>query len=119
MGLFLGGIQFRHAAAILLVAGVLMPTLWIYGHCPIKPYQKDRLTSFLHPEADSQKTGYQLEQSKIAVGRAAFGAKEYEKARKHRGRFFLSRILTLFLRPGQKSTALWAQWPYCCYTSWC
>ena len=62
MGLFLGGIQFRHAAAILLIAGVLMPTLWIYGprmHL-IKQYQKDRLTSFLHPEADSQKTGYQL-----------------------------------------------------------
>ncbi|MGZ4875665.1 MAG: FtsW/RodA/SpoVE family cell cycle protein, partial [Candidatus Angelobacter sp.] len=64
MGLFLGGIQFRHAAAILLIAGVLMPTLWIYGprlHL-LKQYQKDRLTSFLHPEADSQKTGYQLEQ---------------------------------------------------------
>ena len=33
MGLFLGGIQFRHAAAILLIAGVLMPGLWHY-RCP-------------------------------------------------------------------------------------
>src|SRR4051812_2026043 len=46
MGLFLGGIQFRHAAALLLIAGVLMPAVWHYG---LKPYQKDRLTSFLHP----------------------------------------------------------------------
>jgi rod shape determining protein RodA len=65
MGLFLGGIQFRHAAVILLVAGVLAPGVWHYG---LKPYQKARLTNFLHPEADSQKSGYQLEQSKIAVG---------------------------------------------------
>ena len=65
MGLFLGGIQFRHAAVILLVAGVLAPGVWHYG---LKPYQKQRLTTFLHPEADSQKSGYQLDQSKIAVG---------------------------------------------------
>jgi len=65
MGLFLGGIQFRHAAVILLVAGILAPGVWHYG---LKPYQKQRLTTFLHPEADSQKSGYQLEQSKIAVG---------------------------------------------------
>jgi rod shape determining protein RodA len=65
MGLFLGGIQFRHAAVILVVAGVLAPGVWHYG---LKPYQKARLTNFLHPEADSQKSGYQLEQSKIAVG---------------------------------------------------
>ncbi len=65
MGLFLGGIQFRHAAVILLVAGVLAPGVWHYG---LKPYQKQRLTTFMHPEADSQKSGYQLEQSKIAVG---------------------------------------------------
>ena len=89
MGLFLGGIQFRHAAAILLIAGVLMPTLWIYGprmHL-IKPYQKDRLTSFLHPEADSQKTGYQLEQSKIAVGSGGIWGKGVRKGSQTQGSF--------------------------------
>ncbi|HYX51846.1 MAG TPA: rod shape-determining protein RodA [Candidatus Limnocylindrales bacterium] len=65
MALFLGGIQVRHALILLLVAGILAPAVWHYG---LKPYQKDRLTTFLHPEADSQKSGYQLEQSKIAVG---------------------------------------------------
>jgi rod shape determining protein RodA len=65
MALFLGGIQVRHALILLLVAGILAPAIWHYG---LKPYQKDRLTTFLHPEADSQKSGYQLEQSKIAVG---------------------------------------------------
>jgi len=84
MGLFLGGIQFRHAAAILLVAGVLMPAVWHYG---LKPYQKDRLTSFLHPEADSQKTGYQLEQSKIAVGSGGIWGKGVRKGTQTQGSF--------------------------------
>jgi rod shape determining protein RodA len=84
MGLFLGGIQFRHAAAIVLVAGVLMPGVWHYG---LKPYQKDRLTSFLHPEADSQKTGYQLEQSKIAVGSGGIWGKGVRKGSQTQGSF--------------------------------
>src|SRR5262249_46978680 len=62
MSLFLGGMKFKHAAIILVVAGVLAPTIWRYG---LKPYQKERLTTFMHPEADSQKKGYQLDQSKI------------------------------------------------------
>ena len=65
MALFLGGIQFKHAAIIILCVGILAPTVWVKG---LKPYQKQRLTSFIHPEADSQKSGYQVEQSKIAVG---------------------------------------------------
>jgi rod shape determining protein RodA len=89
MALFLGGIQFRHAAIILVVAGVLMPTLWIYGprlHL-VKQYQKDRLTSFLHPEADSQKSGYQLEQSKIAVGSGGIWGKGVRKGTQTQGSF--------------------------------
>jgi rod shape determining protein RodA len=84
MGLFLGGIQFKHAAIILVVAGVLMPGVWHYG---LKPYQKDRLTSFLHPEADSQKTGYQLEQSKIAVGSGGIWGKGIRKGTQTQGSF--------------------------------
>jgi rod shape determining protein RodA len=89
MALFLGGIQFRHAAVILVVAGVLLPALWIYGpkmHL-VKQYQKDRLTSFLHPEADSQKSGYQLEQSKIAVGSGGIWGKGTRKGTQTQGSF--------------------------------
>jgi rod shape determining protein RodA len=84
MGLFLGGIQFRHAAIILVIAGVMMPAVWHYG---LKPYQKDRLTSFLHPEADSQKTGYQIEQSKIAVGSGGITGKGVGKGTQTQGSF--------------------------------
>ena len=34
----------------------------------LKQYQRDRLTNFIRPEADSQGSGYQVMQSIIAVG---------------------------------------------------
>ena len=84
MGLFLGGIQFRHAAAVLLIAGVLMPGVWHYG---LKPYQKERLTTFLHPEVDGKGSGYQLEQSKIAVGSGGIWGKGVRKGSQTQGSF--------------------------------
>jgi rod shape determining protein RodA len=84
MALFLGGIQFRHAAAILVIAGVLMPSVWHYG---LKPYQKERLTTFLHPDADSQNRGYQLEQSKIAVGSGGIWGKGIRQGTQTQGSF--------------------------------
>jgi rod shape determining protein RodA len=84
MALFLGGIQFRHAAIIVLLAGVLAPAVWHYG---LKPYQKQRLTIFLHPEADVQKGGYQLDQSKIAVGSGGIWGKGVRKGTQTQGSF--------------------------------
>jgi rod shape determining protein RodA len=41
----------------------------------LKPYQKERVTSFLHPEEDARGSGYQTLQSKIAVGSGGFWGK--------------------------------------------
>jgi len=64
MGLFLGGVRTKQALAVVLLAGLMMPLAW---HV-LKPYQRERLTSFMQPEADSQGSGYQVIQSLIAVG---------------------------------------------------
>src|SRR5579859_7520784 len=64
MGVFLGGVRAKQALVVLLLAGLIMPLAW---H-KLKPYQKDRLISFMEPEADKQGSGYQVIQSKIAVG---------------------------------------------------
>jgi rod shape determining protein RodA len=64
MGLFLGGLRAKQAAAVLLLAGLTLPVGW---HV-LKPYQRERLTSFMNPEADKQGSGYQVIQSQIAVG---------------------------------------------------
>ncbi len=64
MGLFLGGLRLKHGIIIVALAGLMMPVAW---HV-LKPYQRDRLTSFMRPEADRQGSGYQVIQSQIAVG---------------------------------------------------
>ena len=56
------------AAALVLY---LLPAL---GVNVLQPYQVDRLTSFVDSGADRSATGYQLEQSKVAIGSGgAFG----------------------------------------------
>jgi rod shape determining protein RodA len=64
MGLFLGGLRWRQAAVVIILGGLMMPLAW---HV-LKPYQRDRLVSFMEPEADKQGSGYQVIQSLIAVG---------------------------------------------------
>lgn len=61
--IFAAGLSFRHVAA---VAAVLVPVagfvVWL------EPYRMERLTTFMNPEADPTKAGFQLLQSIIAVG---------------------------------------------------
>jgi rod shape determining protein RodA len=65
IGLFLGGLEWKKAV-ILIVAGlVLVVPVWAKV---LKPYQKQRLTSFLNPDTDPKGSGYQVKQSLIAVG---------------------------------------------------
>ena len=61
MALFLGGLRWKQALIVLAIAGLIVPVAW---HKVLKPYQKERLTSFMHPEADSQGSGYQVDQSR-------------------------------------------------------
>jgi rod shape determining protein RodA len=80
VGAFLAGLQWQHAAiislaGILLVGSVFYPP--VSRHI-LKPYQRDRITSFLHPEDDAKGTGYQLLQSKIAVGSGGFWGKGFK-----------------------------------------
>ena len=62
--LFLGGLKLRYFAFLLLAGLLALPVTYHF----LKPYQKARLVTFLNPEEDPQKSGYQLLQSKIAVG---------------------------------------------------
>jgi len=80
VGAFLAGLQWQHAAiislaGILLVGSVFYPP--VSRHI-LKPYQRDRITSFLHPEDDAKGSGYQLLQSKIAVGSGGFWGKGFK-----------------------------------------
>ena len=64
VGVFLAGLPWRYWVTIAVILAVAVPI----GYTSLKPYQKGRIVSFLDPERDPQGTGYQLIQSKIAVG---------------------------------------------------
>jgi rod shape determining protein RodA len=66
-GLFLGGIDWKKGT-ILVVSGLLLVGIAFSSSKILKPYQKARLTSFMNPGADPKGSGYQILQSKIAVG---------------------------------------------------
>ena len=69
MGVFLGGMQWKQGVAVGLLALVGVTAVFAVPRVHVlKTYQKQRLTSFLDPELDPQGSGYQVEQSKIAVG---------------------------------------------------
>ena len=69
MGLFLGGLRWKQALPIVLIGAALVAAVVFSDRVHIlKPYQKDRLTSFINPDADRQGSGYQVKQSLIAVG---------------------------------------------------
>jgi rod shape determining protein RodA len=69
MGMFLGGLQWKQGLTVGLLAVIGISAVFLVPRVHVlKSYQKQRLTSFVDPELDPQGSGYQVEQSKIAVG---------------------------------------------------
>lgn len=64
IGVFLAGIRWRYLAAALVLGALLLPGGWML----LKDYQRERLMTFLDPGRDPRGSGYQVIQSKIAVG---------------------------------------------------
>ena len=83
-GLFLGGIRWKQAALIVLVGLLAIVPVW---HKGLKPYQKARLTSFMSPENDPRGSGYQIQQSKIAVGDGGIWGRGATKGTQTQGDF--------------------------------
>ena len=79
----------------------------------LKPYQKLRVLTFLNPDRDPLGAGYQIIQSKIAVGSGGIFGKGFLKGTQSYLEFLPEKhtdfIFTLFL----KSLVLWD--PLCCY----
>jgi rod shape determining protein RodA len=78
VGAFFAGIQWKHAAVGLVLIALLVPLGWNMRH-HLKPYQQQRIQTFLHPEEDQRGAGYQILQSEIAVGSGGFWGKGFGK----------------------------------------
>ncbi len=59
------GISKKHILAVVLIGAAAFGGLWGYV---LKPYQKDRVKTFVNPLADIHGAGYNANQSTIAVG---------------------------------------------------
>jgi rod shape determining protein RodA len=53
--------------------GLITPVLWNH----LKSYQRNRIKIFLNPEADPKGAGYQIIQSKVAIGSGGFTGKGF------------------------------------------
>jgi rod shape determining protein RodA len=61
---FVSGLNARTMVVLGLAALCVMPVGWHY----LKPYQRQRLVSFVNPQADPLGSGYHIIQSEIAIG---------------------------------------------------
>jgi rod shape determining protein RodA len=84
MALFLGGLRFKHLMVIVVVAALVVPVAYKFV---LKDYQRERLTSFMNPEADPRGSGYQVQQSLIAVGAGGIWGKGTAKGSQTQGMF--------------------------------
>ena len=102
-GLFLGGINLRQGLILLVTGAVLVGGVWSSGKF-LKPYQKDRLTSFINPGNDPRGNGYQVLQSEIAVGSGGIWGKGTRKGHANPGLFPAHSLYGLHLRRFQRGT---------------
>jgi len=84
VGALLAGLNWRYVAAIAVVLVLVLPVAGLYF---LKDYQKARLVSFLDPDRDPRGTGYQVIQSKIAVGAGGMWGKGLTKGSQTQLRF--------------------------------
>ena len=84
VGVFLAGLRWQYAAAILVLVALVMPVSYFFV---LKDYQRARLVSFLDPNQDPKGSGYQVIQSKIAVGSGALWGRGVTKGTQTQGRF--------------------------------
>jgi rod shape determining protein RodA len=65
VGILLAGLRWQYVLLLGVILLLVVPVGWRYG---LKDYQKARLVTFLDPGQDPQGSGYQVIQSRIAVG---------------------------------------------------
>ncbi len=70
-GVFMAGISGRQVLALCLLGILALPIGWHF----LRPYQRERVISFVRPTHDTQGSSYQVTQTKIAIGSGGFWGK--------------------------------------------
>ncbi len=69
-----GGIRVRTLVILAVLVALVLPVVWT---SVLQDYQKERLLTFLDPERDPHGSGYQVRQSKIALGSGGLWGKGF------------------------------------------
>lgn len=86
--LLVAGIRTRLLVTAAVIALILAAGIWMFG---MKGYQRQRVFTFLSPESDPLGAGYQVRQSKIAVGSGELLGKGYMQGTQSQLRFLPAR----------------------------
>ncbi|MBE7036270.1 MAG: rod shape-determining protein RodA [Ruminococcaceae bacterium] len=72
--LFAAGLSYKYIIAAIISVAAFMPFAFFVL---MKPYQRERILVFFNPERDATGSGYQVLQSKIAIGSGEFLGRGY------------------------------------------
>lgn len=86
--LLIAGVRLRLLVAVALLLLVIGGLVWNFG---MQQYQRDRVSTFLAPESDPLGAGYQVRQSKIAVGSGKITGRGYKQGTQSQLRFLPAR----------------------------
>lgn len=86
--LLVAGVRLRVLVAATLVLLAVSGLAWNYG---MEEYQRERVRTFLAPESDPLGAGYQVRQSKIAVGSGEIAGRGYMQGTQSQLRFLPAR----------------------------
>ncbi len=82
------GVRMRTVVITAVVLAIIGAGLWMFG---MREYQRDRILSFVSQESDPLGAGYQLRQSKIAVGSGQLLGRGYQQGTQSQLRFLPAR----------------------------
>lgn len=86
--LLVAGVRWKVVVAGALAVVILGAGLWFFA---LQPYQRQRVHTFLNPASDPLGAGYQVQQSKIAVGSGGLTGKGYQQGTQSQLRFLPAR----------------------------
>jgi rod shape determining protein RodA len=86
--LLIAGVRWRLLLAATILVVIAGAAIWSFG---MKGYQRQRVVTFLQPETDPLGAGYQVRQSKIAVGSGGLLGKGYMQGTQTQLRFLPAR----------------------------
>lgn len=100
--LFVSGLSWKMILAAVAAVGAIVPLAWMFL---LHNYQRQRVLTLFNPEADALGTGWNIIQSKTAIGSGGFMGKGYLEGTQSHLHFYPKAIQISSLRLIQKNLA--------------